>query len=44
MPFPERILEPASQVVHWLSDDFNGSSWKPKSGAFRARRRSAAAS
>jgi hypothetical protein len=22
MPFPERILEPASQVVHWLSDDF----------------------
>jgi len=26
MPFPERILEPASQVVHWLSDDFSGSS------------------
>ena len=26
MPFPERILEPASQVVHWLADDFNGSS------------------
>jgi hypothetical protein len=26
MPFPERIQEPASQVVHWLSDDFNGSS------------------
>jgi hypothetical protein len=26
MPFPERILEPASQVVSWLADDFNGSS------------------
>jgi hypothetical protein len=25
MPFPERVLEPASQVVSWLSDDFNGS-------------------